>query len=136
MIFTGYVPDEELVAYYNLCDVFVMPSKGEGFGIVYLEALACGKPVVAGNHDGAREPLLDGRLGMLVDADSPSEVAAAVISIFSGSADVRLLDPEYLRTEVIRNFGPDAFQQRLNRALNRYETPDSGGSVESCGRPE
>lgn len=41
--------DEEIVDYYNLCDIFVIPSKGEGFGIVYLEALACGKPVIGGN---------------------------------------------------------------------------------------
>jgi len=39
----GFIPDEELCDYYNLCDVFAMPSKGEGFGIVYLEAMACGK---------------------------------------------------------------------------------------------
>ncbi len=86
VIFAGFVPDQDLADYYNLCDVFVMPSKGEGFGIVYLEALACGKPVIAGNCDGAREPLLDGRLGLLVDPESPSEVAAAVNSIFSGSS--------------------------------------------------
>ena len=45
----GFVPDEELCDYYNLCDVFAMPSKLEGFGIVYLEAIACGKPALGGN---------------------------------------------------------------------------------------
>jgi hypothetical protein len=43
----GLHPDHELRDFYNLCDVFAMPSKGEGFGIVFLEALASGKPVIA-----------------------------------------------------------------------------------------
>ncbi|MHC5730519.1 MAG: glycosyltransferase, partial [Nostoc sp.] len=49
----GFVPDKELCDHYNLCDVFALPSKGVGFGIVFLEALACGKPVLAGNQDGS-----------------------------------------------------------------------------------
>ena len=49
VIFTGYIPESEKIAHYNLADVFVMPSTGEGFGIVLLEAVACGVPVV-GSH--------------------------------------------------------------------------------------
>ena len=56
----GFVPDEQLCDYYNLCDVFAMPSKAEGFGMVYLEALSCGKPVLGGNQDGAVFSLCDG----------------------------------------------------------------------------
>lgn len=67
VVFLGHVPDEELPAFYQLADVFVMPSTGEGFGIVYLEALACGCPVVAGNRDGSVDALADGELGKLVD---------------------------------------------------------------------
>ncbi len=78
MIFAGYVPNEELPGHYNLCDVFAMPSKGEGFGIVFLEALGCGKPVIAGNKDGSVEPLLGGRLGRLVDPDSVEQIAEAI----------------------------------------------------------
>jgi len=74
--FTGGVAESELVDYYNLCDLFLMPSTGEGFGIVFLEALACGK-AVAGNRDGSCEALLDRKLGLLVPL-SVQDVAAAI----------------------------------------------------------
>lgn len=63
----GFISDVELGDHYNLCDVFTLPSQGEGFGIVFLEALACGKPVLAGNQDGSIDPLMRGNLGCLVD---------------------------------------------------------------------
>ena len=69
VIFTGYVPEDEKAAHYNLADVYVMPSRGEGFGIVLLEAAACGVPIVGSQVDGSREALLDGKLGRLVDPD-------------------------------------------------------------------
>ena len=75
----GFVPDYELCSHYNLCDLFAMPSKGEGFGIVFLEALACGKPVIAGNKDGSVEAVLNGELGALVDPDNVAEIANAII---------------------------------------------------------
>ena len=52
--------DEELVDHYNLSNVFLMPSYGEGFGIVFLEALSCGIPVIAGNTDGSKDALMNG----------------------------------------------------------------------------
>ena len=63
-----------------------MPSKGEGFGIVFLEALSCGKPVLAGNKDGSVDALLNGKLGTLVDPDDPAEIAEALIRILSRRA--------------------------------------------------
>jgi glycosyltransferase involved in cell wall biosynthesis len=78
--FAGFVPDDQLEAHYRLADSFVMPSTGEGFGIVFLEAMACGCPVVAGNRDGSVDALADGTLGRLVDPDRPEEIAAAVVA--------------------------------------------------------
>lgn len=84
VIFTGYVSEQDKPAYYNLADAFVMPSSGEGFGIVFLEALACGVPVIAGNADGAREALRGGELGSLVDPkDSKALVDAIQIALNS-----------------------------------------------------
>jgi len=56
IIFAGFVPTEELVDHYRLADAYIMPSQ-EGFGIVYLEAMACGVPVLAGDGDGSADPL-------------------------------------------------------------------------------
>ncbi len=83
VIFAGKVPAEELCDHYNLCDVFAMPSTGEGFGIVFLEALACGKPVIAGNKDASRDAVLDGELGVLIDPDDPRELLEAIVTILS-----------------------------------------------------
>ena len=63
-----------------------MPSVGEGFGIVLIEAAACGVPVVGSQADGSREALLDGKLGRLVDPKSPDELVQAVTSILEISA--------------------------------------------------
>jgi len=76
--FAGRIPEHEKAAHYRLADAYVMPSRGEGFGIVYLEALACGVPVVGSKVDGSREALRDGRLGLLVDPDKPEEIKAAI----------------------------------------------------------
>lgn len=78
VILAGHVPGEELPDYYRLCDAFVMPSSKEGFGIVFLEAMAAGKPVVAGNRDGSVDALDDGRLGLLVDPYNVDEIASAI----------------------------------------------------------
>jgi glycosyltransferase involved in cell wall biosynthesis len=72
--FTGAVSESEKVDYYNVADAFVMPGRGEGFGIVYLEAMACGIPVMASVLDGSKETLLDGKLGILVNPLDQSSI--------------------------------------------------------------
>src|SRR3989304_984246 len=89
VIFTGFVADESLPDYYNLCDVFVLPNREteshdqlngdyEGFGVVFLEASACGKPVIAGNSGGSCEAVVDGVTGLMVDPRGESEIAHAI----------------------------------------------------------
>jgi glycosyltransferase involved in cell wall biosynthesis len=121
LIMPGFVGQEELPAHYSLCDVFVMPSKKEGFGIVFLEALACGKPVVAGNKDASVNALRDGALGLLVDPDDCRAVADAVLSVLSRSSSHPLLfKPEELRALAIRHFGADRFRSSVRRLLEEY----------------
>jgi glycosyltransferase involved in cell wall biosynthesis len=76
-VFTGRIADDEKADHYRLADAYVMPSTGEGFGFVVLEALACGLPVVASTTDGTFEAVREGELGRTVDpADGPGLVDA------------------------------------------------------------
>ena len=68
----------ELASCYGHCEIFAMPSRGEGFGLVYLEAMACGKPVVGGAHGGAPEVIDDGRTGYLVQHGDAVQLATAI----------------------------------------------------------
>ena len=71
--FWGNVPSDTLASAYRRCDVFAMPSAGEGFGLVFLEAMAFGKPVIGGAHGGTPDVVEDGVTGYLVrhgDLDS------------------------------------------------------------------
>jgi glycosyltransferase involved in cell wall biosynthesis len=130
VILAGFVPDDELAEYYNLCDVFAMPSQGEGFGIVYLEALACGKPVLAGNKDGSRDAVAEGELGLLVDPEDTAEIAAEIIRVLRREHSHPILfNPKMLRKRVIELFGFEAFTNTvgdllkpfLDRRLSRIE---------------
>jgi phosphatidyl-myo-inositol dimannoside synthase len=76
--FPGHITENEKADHYRLADVFIMPSEGEGFGLVFLEAMACGVPVVASKTDGGREALRDGTLGILLAPTSREELKAAV----------------------------------------------------------
>jgi glycosyltransferase involved in cell wall biosynthesis len=78
--FTGYVSEEIKALHYQSADAFVLASTGEGFGIVYLEALACGLSVVGSALDGSCGPLLNGKLGTLVDPENREELATAIIN--------------------------------------------------------
>jgi glycosyltransferase involved in cell wall biosynthesis len=119
----GFVPDNELCDLYNLCDVFAMPSKGEGFGIVFVEALACGKPVLAGNRDGSKDAVLQGEVGALVDPESQEEIVEALRRLLSGAhPNPHLRNGDYLRKRVIEAFGFPAFVRRLGTIL---DTPES-----------
>ena len=74
----GRIPEETKADHYRLAHAFVMPGWGEGFGIVYLEALACGIPVLASAVDGSREAVRNGELGVLVNPRAPGAVAEGI----------------------------------------------------------
>ncbi len=101
VVFTGLFPEAEKPALYNLADVYVMPSRGEGFGFVLLEAMACGVPVIASRHDGGREAVRDGELGILVD---PNNLAAIRMAIIEQLARAEKKIPEGLAYFSFENF--------------------------------
>jgi glycosyltransferase involved in cell wall biosynthesis len=107
VVFTGYVAEREKAAIYNLADVFVMPSRGEGFGFVLLEAMASGVPVVASRLDGGREAVRNGLLGTMVDPTNSAEVRAAIEDELSAPSP-RTFHPG------LTYFSFDNFRQRLH----------------------
>jgi phosphatidylinositol alpha-1,6-mannosyltransferase len=74
---------EELASCYAHCEIFALPSKGEGFGLVYLEAMACGKPVIGGAHGGAPEVIDDGKTGYLVPHGDAVQLATAIETLLA-----------------------------------------------------
>lgn len=114
VIFAGFVRDEELVDHYRVADAYIMPSQ-EGFGIVYLEAMACGIPVLAGDADGSADPLQDGRLGWRVPHRDPEAVAKACLEILDGN-DPRCRG-KWLREQTLMSFSQKAFEEKLKALL-------------------
>lgn len=104
VVFAGYVSDDEKLDHLRLADVFAMPGRGEGFGIVYLEALACGVPVIASSADASREAVLDGALGAVVDPDDPA-------SLLDALADA-LAAPPLPDRAALATFSVEAFHAR------------------------
>jgi phosphatidylinositol alpha-1,6-mannosyltransferase len=125
--FLGRISNEELFYLYNACDIFIMPSreieeKGdvEGFGIVYLEANACGKPVIGGRSGGCGEAILDGQTGILVDPLSVEEVVHAIDRLLSEPALARTLG-ENGRQRVLKELNWDNYVKKfLQEILKRF----------------
>jgi glycosyltransferase involved in cell wall biosynthesis len=119
VIFTGQIPETEKVAHYNLADVYVMPSSGEGFGIVLLEAAACGVPVIASRADGTREALLDGRLGRLVDPQNVDELVDAITKTLESSGRGR--------SPLIEHFAIPQFEERVSCWIEEQQRAIASG---------
>ena len=107
--FAGSVPSEELPDYFRLADVFVMPSLAEGFGIVFLEAMATG----------VRVTFCDGALGTLVDPENSEELASAILAALD--------DPARTGDRTAR-FKPDLFREHVN-AVHQFFSVQKGGSL-------
>jgi phosphatidylinositol alpha-1,6-mannosyltransferase len=108
--FWGRVAD--VAPFYRECDIFVMINrrvfedgmeKTEGFGLVFLEASLFAKPVIAGRCGGALDAVVDGRTGLLVDPESPAEVAAAVLALLKCPVEAKRLGAAG-RERVLREF--------------------------------
>ncbi len=106
--FTGYISEKEKADHYRLADVYVMPSKGEGFGFVFLEAMACGIPVIASIRDGGKEAVRNGLLGEVVDPDDPEMYMDKIKRLLSKKKSI----PEGLEYFYFKNF-----RERLRKIL-------------------
>lgn len=111
--FAGRIEETEKVDHYRLADVFAMPGRGEGFGIVYLEALACGVPCIGSKLDGSRDALLGGELGAIVNPDVPDEII--------GGLKTALQMPKGV-PEKLSDFSFKAYSRRVRDILSRTVT--------------
>jgi phosphatidylinositol alpha-1,6-mannosyltransferase len=118
VLFTGFVSEATLAELYRRAAVFVMPSRGEGFGMVYLEAMRAGKPCVAARETAAAEVVADGETGLLVDALDAGELAAALARLLAAPELARALG-EAGRRRFEQVFTPRRFRERLWPVLDR-----------------
>jgi glycosyltransferase involved in cell wall biosynthesis len=113
---TGFIDEAELPDHFLLADLFVLPSKKEGFGIVFIEALACGLPVICGNADGSIDAILNGKLGKAIDPDDPDELYAGITAHLAGP--LTAVKREQLQYECLLHFNETDYRNKLQLLLN------------------
>ena len=113
VVLAGYVPEEELASHFLMADLYVMPSTKEGFGIVFIEAMYYGLPVIAGNTDGSTDALLNGKLGLLIEPNNPQEIEFAVNKIINNK---NIYKPSHQL--LMENFGYNAYKKKLEKILS------------------
>jgi phosphatidylinositol alpha-1,6-mannosyltransferase len=114
--FPGFVSDDERWRLYREAALFAMPSRREGFGLVYLEAMAAGLPCIGSVHDAASEVIADGETGCLVDQADISGIAERIVGLLSDEAR-RVAMGDAGRRRFLAQFTFDAFQARLVTAV-------------------
>jgi len=122
--FIGRIQYTQLPQYICAGDVFVMPSRSrffglevEGLGIVYLEASACGLPVIAGSSGGAPDAVVDGVTGIVVDGENNQEIAHAVITLLSDLEQAKKIGTAG-RDWIVKNWRWEIWSQRFNELLH------------------
>ncbi|MCW8139677.1 MAG: glycosyltransferase family 4 protein [Planctomycetota bacterium] len=114
--FAGRVPEEDLPALYDACAFFAMPSLGEGFGLVFLEAMRAGKACIGG-PGGPEEVVLDGETGLIVDPRQPEALLGALRRLLGDPAGAARMGAAGLARWRER-FTAEAFVGRLRAALD------------------
>ncbi len=111
----GYIEDEELEDHFAMSDMYVMPSRKEGFGIVFIEAMYYGLPVIAGNQDGSTDALLNGQLGQLVNPEDVNGIASAITNIVERRSS---FIPG--RKLLMQNFSYETYKECLEDIFKRF----------------
>ncbi|AYL97235.1 glycosyltransferase family 4 protein [Mucilaginibacter celer] len=116
IILTGFIDEQELAEHFLLADLFVLPSKKEGFGIVFIEAMACGLPVICGNVDGSVDAIRNGELGEAIDPDDLDQLSEAISRHLQNplTADKR----KTLQNQCVTYFNEHDYMTKLERLIN------------------
>ena len=112
ILFAGYVSPATLTALFRKVAMLAMPSRQEGFGIVYLEAMKAALPCIAATDDGASEPIVSGETGLLVEQSNLSELAGAIVSLLESEEYRRRLGANGQR-RYLAEFTFEAYKARL-----------------------
>jgi phosphatidylinositol alpha-1,6-mannosyltransferase len=116
VLFHGYVDDQTLEQVYERAHVLVMPSTGEGFGIVFLEAWKHGVPVVVGNRDASAEVVTNGVNGLCVDPESVPDIAEAILTLLKDPEKASGMGQQGYQT-VLDRYTHQHFRRRLAQIL-------------------
>ena len=127
--FMGFMEDSALQSCYRDADLFVMPSTGEGFGFVFLEAMQYGKPVVAANCTAVPEVVADEVSGVLVERDNLGQLADAIIRLCRDRA-LRERMGAAGRERLQQHFTFERFKQTLHEIIVR-QIPEAVSSAPS-----
>ena len=121
--FTGRVLHQDLPNYISLGEIFAMPVRSrfyglevEGLGIVYLEASACGLPVIAGNSGGAPDAVLEDVTGLVVNGSNSDEIAEAICNLLADPVRARQMG-QAGRGWVIENWQLSSWSMKFNKML-------------------
>lgn len=115
VILTGFIDESELTDHFLLADLFVLPSKKEGFGIVFIEALACGLPVICGNADGSIDAICNGKLGKAINADNLEELEMAITEYLKITLTPN--NRKYLQSECLLHFNETDYINNLEKLI-------------------
>ena len=118
MFLLGYVPNDQLVDYYLLCELFILSSKGEGFGIVLLEAMICGKNIITGNVDACKELVGNAGYGILADPENNEDIKEKIIEYFECNVSNIRTDPLQIQKRCIELFGFGEFKENLTNVVH------------------
>lgn len=116
VILTGFINDNELIDHFLIADLFVLPSKGEGFGIVFIEAMACGLPVICGNEDGSIDAICNGELGTAISPDNLQELENAITI----ALDTQLteIDRQNIQNKCLAKFNENNYMFALEKLIH------------------
>jgi phosphatidylinositol alpha-1,6-mannosyltransferase len=119
IVFEGFVPDARVEELYARATAFAMPSRGEGFGLVYIEAMRHGLPVIASVHDAGPEVVADGMTGFTVDLDRPGHLADRLIDLLKNNEVARRLG-DAGRDRWARLYRFSCYRDRLAPILTQF----------------
>ncbi len=112
----GFIPDQELIKHYLLADIFMLVSKKEGFGLVLIEAAACGRNIICGNRDGSSDAVLNGRLATQLDPDNQTILQDSILHLLKHPVSAKL--SEHIQKTCRQHFSYPKYKLRVKYLLN------------------